>query len=302
VRADGDDSDTPPTFHALSKPSSGEITAVAWDTCQRVTKVLRKRGIWFDVDPSDDTFAQDEPGLAELCGASMQGVIAMGPHKGQRLVRFFGAAASNRQQRPPKLQTPGYGFNLHAARRVSANDRKGLERLCRYILRPPLSNERLQRLENGKLSMRLKRPWSDGTTHLIFTPLELVAKLVPLIWAPKVNRLRYHGCFAPNAKIRSLVVPAREDNATADGEGCGHSDGADADNPKDTRRRYTWSKLMARVFAVDVNRCPICESEMQRIAFITKGDAIRKILDSVGLPADSPKAAPPAFEQPAVSP
>ena len=35
------------------------------------------------------------------------------------------------------------GFSLHAARRVEAADREGLERLCRYGLRSPLSLERL---------------------------------------------------------------------------------------------------------------------------------------------------------------
>ena len=35
------------------------------------------------------------------------------------------------------------GFSLHAGVRVHANDRKGLERLCRYVTRPPLAVERL---------------------------------------------------------------------------------------------------------------------------------------------------------------
>lgn len=60
------------------------------------------------------------------------------------------------------------GFNVHANVRVAANDRRGLETLCRYIARPPLSDERLQERPDGTLSLRLKRPWSDGTTHLVF--------------------------------------------------------------------------------------------------------------------------------------
>ena len=36
------------------------------------------------------------------------------------------------------------GFSLHAAVRVEAHDRKRLEQLCRYITRPPLSDERVQ--------------------------------------------------------------------------------------------------------------------------------------------------------------
>jgi hypothetical protein len=196
------------------------------------------------------------------------------------------------------MQTPGYGFNLHAARRVSAHDRAGLERLCRYVLRPPISNDRLKYLGNGKLSLRLKRAWSDGTTHLVFTTFELVSKLVPLIWAPKVNRLRYHGCFAPNAKLRSLVVPVHDDDADAQ---CAHSDddtrSGSTDKSRTYQQRYSWAKMMSRVLDIDVTKCPKCDSPLQRIAFITTTDAIRKILDAVGLPGDSPQAAPAAYEQ-----
>jgi len=65
----------------------------------------------------------------------------------------------------------------------------------------------------------------------------------------------------------------------------------------DSGQRYSWAKMMARVFDIDVTKCPKCESPMQRIAFITTSDAIRKILDSVGLPADSPTPMGAAFEQ-----
>ncbi len=59
------------------------------------------------------------------------------------------------------------GFNLHANVRIAANDRAGLETLCRYMGRPPLSADRLTEIGDGKLALRLKRPWSDGTTHLV---------------------------------------------------------------------------------------------------------------------------------------
>jgi hypothetical protein len=34
----------------------------------------------------------------------------------------------------------------------------------RYVLRPPLARERLQRLPEHRVRLELKRPWSDGTT------------------------------------------------------------------------------------------------------------------------------------------
>jgi hypothetical protein len=56
------------------------------------------------------------------------------------------------------------GFNIQAAVRIAARDRKGLEALCRHVARPPLSAGRLAELPDGQLSLRLKRAWSDGTT------------------------------------------------------------------------------------------------------------------------------------------
>ena len=52
---------------------------------------------------------------------------------------------------PLQLQAPtalpGLGFSLHAATCVEASDRARLERLCRYVIRPPLAAGRLQILD-----------------------------------------------------------------------------------------------------------------------------------------------------------
>ena len=50
------------------------------------------------------------------------------------------------------------GFSLHAAVRIEAHDRKRLERLCRYITRPALSQERIQVNAAGQVELRLKTP------------------------------------------------------------------------------------------------------------------------------------------------
>lgn len=44
---------------------------------------------------------------------------------------------------------------------------------------------------------RLKRRWRDGTSHMIFEPLELVEKLAALVPPPRFNLVRYHGVLAP---------------------------------------------------------------------------------------------------------
>jgi hypothetical protein len=63
-----------------------------------------------------------------------------------------------------------------AATRIDDDDRAGLERLIRYATRPPLAAGRLQIVDDERLTFRLKTPWSDGTTHLVLSPLELIEK------------------------------------------------------------------------------------------------------------------------------
>jgi hypothetical protein len=56
------------------------------------------------------------------------------------------------------------GVSLHANVAVPARDRLRLERLCRYVARPPVATERLSRLADGRLLYRLKHRWRDGTS------------------------------------------------------------------------------------------------------------------------------------------
>ena len=44
--------------------------------------------------------------------------------------------------------------------------------------------------------------YSDGITHVIFDPLDFIAKLAALAPKPRVNLTRFHGVFAPNSKYR----------------------------------------------------------------------------------------------------
>ncbi len=55
-----------------------------------------------------------------------------------------------------------FGYSLQAERYVDADDREGLERLCRYGARAPIANGRLSLSEDGRAVIELKRPLYDG--------------------------------------------------------------------------------------------------------------------------------------------
>jgi hypothetical protein len=48
----------------------------------------------------------------------------------------------------------------------------------------------------------MKTAWRNGTTHVIFEPLALIAGLVSLVRKPRVSLIRFRGVFASTASIR----------------------------------------------------------------------------------------------------
>ena len=157
------------TFHPAPGPSDAEVAAALATVRQRVQRLLVRHGL----EPADaatgpaDRLAEESPALAGIVGASVQGRVALGQRAGARVRRLGDArdteAVTSRGPRQAHLE----GFDLHANVWVSANDRAGLERLCRYILRPPFAQERLRRRSDGRIALELKQAWHDGVRRVI---------------------------------------------------------------------------------------------------------------------------------------
>jgi len=161
---------------------------------------------------------------------------------------------------------------------VPARDRRRLERLIRYMARPPLAEERLSVLPDGRIAYVFKRPWRDGTSRVILTPLELIEKLVPLVPRPRAHLTRYHGVLAPAARWRPAVIPLPEREAEPHTDAERHP------------RNYTWAELMRRVFEFDVLACA-CGGRLRMLSAIHPPEATQKILECLGLPSRPPPIA-----------
>ena len=165
-----------------------------------------------------------------------------------------------------------------------AEERSKLEKLCRYITRPALANERITINDQGQVILKLKSAWSDGTSHLVMSAQEFMQRLAALVPRPRLHLTRYHGVLAPNAKWRSLIVPdlAVEEPDTelqsANVQADVQSD-TNADEGKPLRaKRYSWAKLLQRVFAIDMAHCPHCGANLRIIAAIVEQGVTNKIL------------------------
>ena len=151
--------------------------------------------------------------------------------------------------------------------------------------------ERFEEAEDGRIAYRMKRPMPDGTTHLLFTGLELLRRLASLVPPPRTNLTRFHGVFAPGATLRPFLVPTAaapgEDEAAAGGAGAGSTCSKRQRVP-----RLDQAGLLRRTFTVDVFSCPRCAGQRRVLAYLTQGAVIRRILRHLQLPEQPPRLAP----------
>jgi hypothetical protein len=102
------------------------------------------------------------------------------------------------------------GISVYAKQCVDGRDRRQLERLCRYITRPPLALERLSRRADGRLELELKSVWKDGTRAVVLEPDDLLVRLCAAVPAPRLHLLRYFGILSSHHALRSEVTPCTE--------------------------------------------------------------------------------------------
>jgi len=342
-------------FHNVGSPSDKEVLRVAGHISRRVEKLILRQGLLFG---ASDTEQNDQPFLMELYGAAVGGRVLSGPRAGQKAVRMGNFESDHGQETPSPRCVNVNGVGLHANTVIPAHDRVRLERMCRYMCRPPIAIERLKLLSDGRLLYQLKKKWRGGTSHIIFQPLELMERLAALVPAPRFNLIRYSGVLAPSAAWRRRIIPKDMEApdillaskcgqnthvpgeagsfATAAHEGkseklngsnprphdigtrgfspeCSEKCGQNArvlveagslalaaqdgktENEKGLQvrpRRYMWAELLKRVFSVDALKCNKCGNTMRILCAVNPPDAIRKILDCLGLPSRPPPVAP----------
>jgi hypothetical protein len=302
---------------------------------------------------------------------SVSGRIATGPRRGRRVTTL----GDRVEVENIELEEDGNarcatvsGVSLYAEVCVPARDRMRLERLSRYVGRPPLALERLSLLPDGRLLYRLKRCWRNATSHVVYDPLTLLEKLAALVPPPRFNLVRYHGILASAARSRSQILPARApcgnpalhrhpSCASARNEGQAPPKPSDGplslapssriepeseheallrpssapaakwapatqtdheasslpppaatespqrggkpktkSRPPVRPRNYAWAELLKPLFLVDPLICDRCGARMRIVSVINPPEAIRKILDCLGLPSRAPPVAEAAPE------
>ena len=271
-----------PVFQAARPPSRDELAGLLDKIIARLMKLLTRLGTL--VEEQGMTYLADmdaDNPLASLQTASCTYRIALGPRAGQKVLSLRTVAGRD-DKASAALCADAHGFSLHAGVRCGAHQRKELERLCRYITRPAIANERLKCDGAGNVVLQLKSAWRDGTTHIRMSPLEFMQRLAALVPRPRLHLIRFHGVLAPNAGLRAAIVPRPSEQPNEDA--ARHAQKAPA--------RMGWARLLKRVFDLDLEHCPQCGGEFRIIAAIEEPAVIARILTHLGLPARAPPRAP----------
>ena len=316
-------------FVPAPPPTARELARLVAAIARRIERLLVRRGLTLAESGADapDPLAEDAPALAALCAASVAGRSVLGRAPGARVARL----GNDPDVYAPKPETPWHAryasFDLHAGRTVRADDREGLERLCHYLLRPPLAQERIEILADGRVGLTLAHSWADGTRALVFTPIEFLEKLAVLIPKPRINLVVYHGVLAPRARhraavlhamppstsvaapvtdragsapltIAAMVAPALPQapgssmpDALVAADTCGPSPKSPGPAPRAPRRHFAWAELLRRIFEIDILACT-CGGRLRFIATIEDPPVVERILRHLGLPTAIPKPAP----------
>ena len=211
---------TGPRFHPVTAPTSEELQRLVTQISERIGRQLERKGLLVrDSESSHLGLESDsDDALSDLQGHSIRYRIALGP----------------RSEEASEKVAQASGFSLHAGVATGAGQRERLERICRYVSRSAVANERWSLTTQGKVRYALKSAYRDGTTHVIFEPLDFLSRLAALVPKRRVNLTRFHGVFAPPHRLRAWIVPGK-------GEKDGHLAASAASGGGNRAARMGWA-------------------------------------------------------------
>jgi ribosomal protein S27E len=281
----------PAVFRRIGTPSAQELQALVERIAERIGRALERAGLlardceqsYLNLDPAAGGTMDD------LIGHSITYRVALGPRSGQKVFTLQSVPAGPEGEQK-KGVAQAAGFSLHAGVGIEAEQRGKLERLCRYVSRPAVAEQRLALTERGEVHVQLKSAYRDGTTHILLEPLDFLARLAALVPPPRVHLTRYHGVFAPASALRAAITPA--------GRGRGARHEAATEQPLRRHAAMTWMQRLKRVFAIEIERCRRCGGRLEVIASIEAPALIERILVHVQRPAQEEEPRPFAARAP----
>jgi hypothetical protein len=214
-------------WEGLSHLGTSEVGEVLERLVRRIERHLRRCGLLgIDTDEAEPDGEGDPEG--NLAASAVWGQTPpAGPQWRSRLAPLEPHALGYDRPLCASLD----GFTLHAATRAGAFHPAGREALLRYVLRPPLAQERLELRPAGLVRITLKRAYADGTIAVDMDPLSMLCRLAASVPPPRRHTIRYSGVLAPASPWRRVLVPTAPSETPADGQRPSRPEGAPSYRP-----------------------------------------------------------------------
>ena len=181
------------------------------------------------------------------------------------------------------------GFNIYCGNPIYPDDEEGIVNLARYIIRAPISQERMfyisvDESDNGIAKVIYKSKTSELKEE--FSAVDFLAKLVTHIPNKGEQLVRYYGYYSN--KSRGLRKKSDCDNEVPSL--------IESDVSKKKFRKI-WARLIQKIYNVDPLLCPKCGGNMKIISIIEDENIIKKILKHLNLWLPDNKSPPKNFGQ-----
>jgi hypothetical protein len=289
-----------PVFHAAEPVRTEEVEALVRHMHALVIGQLQRRGLLDQDQRLDPDTADDLDVLGTCQAAAIQGLIPFGQGLGHRATLVDEDPAPRITPAPAKkLCADHRGFSLHAAIRIAACARARLERLCRYLTRPPFAQARLSLTKKGDVLYRFRHPWRSGKAAVVMDPMTFLARLAAQIPPSRVHTISYYGVLAAAAARREHIVPdlgAHDRCGNHAAPRTTRSKVEDDESRRGPRRprpeRLPSAELSRRTFLADVLACHR-GGRRRVLAMVCDPVQIARCLTHLGLPTVAPPRAPP---------
>ena len=267
-------------FEGLGHLKTSEVGDVLESTLRRTLRHLRRRGLLRTFEDGVSSSGEGDP-ESNLAASAVSG---QAPPAGPQWVRGLAPLEPHALAYDKPLCVSLDGFTLHAATRAGGLDATGREALLRYVLRPPIAQERLEQRPDGLVRITLKKAYAFGTVAVDMDPLSLLCRLATSVPPPRLHTVKYAGVLAPASPWRSRIAPQAPSEAPATSHEPDRQGRAEGYRP--------WAELLARTFAVDVLACPRCQGRMKLLAMVKEPTSIARYLAAAGEPTEVPRRSP----------
>jgi hypothetical protein len=162
------------------------------------------------------------------------------------------------------------GFSVYAGPPVDAAAIASIESQARYITRPVLATDALEKLDNGSLVLKTPPDPTTGATSIELDPLEWIHRITSHIPDPRRHCQRFYGAYSNRGRIR---VAARDDQTAGLPPAVPQPDNSECSREV----RSTWARLVRKIFEADPLLCA-CGGRMRIVSFITDPRVVDRIL------------------------